>query len=102
MGYDGPSVGDSLWLLSWNVNGLRAVLRKGAFSFLRRQDADILCLQETRASAEQVLEDPDRPLFPELPHQYFHPAQKPGYSGTAVFCAPRPLRGPLRHGAPGA
>jgi len=91
MGYDGPSVGDSLWLLSWNVNGLRAVLRKGAFSFLRQRDADILCLQETRASAEQVLEDPPRALFPELPHQYFHAAQKPGYSGTAVFCAPRPL-----------
>jgi exodeoxyribonuclease-3 len=91
MGYHGLFVGDSLWLLSWNVNGLRAVLRKGAFGFLRRQDADILCLQETRASAQQVLEDPDQPVFPELPHQYFNPARKPGYSGTAVFSAPRPL-----------
>jgi exodeoxyribonuclease-3 len=79
-----------LWLLSWNVNGLRAVLRKRGFDFLLRQDVDILCLQETRASAEQTLSDPARPLFPELPHQFFNPAAKPGYSGTAVFCAPEP------------
>jgi exodeoxyribonuclease III len=85
-------VGESLWLLSWNVNGLRAMLRKRGFDFLRRQDVDILCLQETRATAEQALADPSRPLFPELPHQYFNPAQKPGYSGTAAFCAPRPLQ----------
>jgi exodeoxyribonuclease-3 len=85
-------VGESLWLLSWNVNGLRAVLRKKGFTFLRRQDVDILCLQETRAAAEQVLEDPAQPLFPELPHQYFNPAQKPGYSGTAVFSALPPLQ----------
>jgi exodeoxyribonuclease-3 len=91
MGYAVPRVGDSLWLLSWNVNGLRAVLRKGAFSFLRRQDVDILCLQETRTAAEQVLEDPARPLFPDLPHQYFNPAEKPGYAGTAVFSALEPL-----------
>ena len=91
MGYAVPSVADSLWLLSWNVNGLRAVLRKGGFDFLRRQDADILCLQETRVTAEQALADPAKPLFPELPHQFFNPAEKPGYSGTAVFCAPRPL-----------
>jgi exodeoxyribonuclease-3 len=91
MGYAVPSVGDSLWLLSWNVNGLRAVLRKKGFGFLRRQDVDVLCLQETRASGQQVLEDPARPLFPELPHQYFHPAERPGYSGTAVFSALEPL-----------
>jgi exodeoxyribonuclease-3 len=91
MRYDGRSVADSLWLLSWNVNGLRAALRKDGFAFLRRQDADILCLQETRAAAAQVLSDPARLLLPELPHQYFHPAKKPGYSGTAVFCAPKPL-----------
>ncbi len=87
-----PSVGDNLWLLSWNVNGLRAVLRKEGFGFLRRQDVDILCLQETRTTAEQALADPSRPLFPELPHQYFYPAQKPGYSGTAVFSAQPPLQ----------
>jgi len=96
MGYAVPSVSDSLWLLSWNVNGLRAVLRKGAFRFLRRQDVDILCLQETRAAAQQVLGDPDRPLFADLPHQYFNPAEKPGYAGTAAFSAPRPLE--VRYG----
>ena len=80
-----------LWLLSWNVNGLRAVLRKGGFEFLRYRDVDILCLQEARATADQVLADPSKPLFPELPHQFFNPAEKRGYSGTAVFCAAKPI-----------
>jgi len=98
-----------LWLLSWNVNGLRAVLRKGGFEFLRRQDADILCLQEVRATPEQVraahgeggggveggeaalaaLAPP--PVLAAYPHQYWNPARKPGYSGTAVFSTVEPL-----------
>jgi exodeoxyribonuclease-3 len=90
MRYDGPSVVIPLWLLSWNVNGLRAMLRKHGFAFLSHRDTDILCLQETRAAAGQVLSDPRKLLFPELSHQYFNPAGRPGYSGTAVFCAPEP------------
>ena len=85
------TVASSLWLLSWNVNGLRAVLRKGGFEFLRYRDVDILCLQEARATADQVLADPRQPLFPDLPNQFFNPAEKRGYSGTAVFCAAKPI-----------
>jgi exodeoxyribonuclease-3 len=91
MGYDVPSVASPLWLLSWNVNGLRAVLRKDGFAFLLHRDADVLCLQETRATSEQVLAEAGKPLFAEYPFQYFNPADRPGYSGTAVFCACEPL-----------
>jgi len=67
-------------LLSWNVNGLRAVLRKGGFSFLSEQRPDILCLQEIRAQPQQV-----GPILPEYPCQYWNPAEKAGYSGTLCF-----------------
>jgi exodeoxyribonuclease-3 len=81
----------SLWILSWNVNGLRAVLRKGGLDFLRRQDADILCLQETRATPEQVSAEHGQEVLGEYPHQYWNPARKAGYSGTAVFSTIEPL-----------
>ena len=64
-------------LLSWNVNGLRAVLRKEGFSFLAEQRPDILCLQEIRARPEQT-----GPILPEYPHQYWNAAERAGYSGT--------------------
>jgi exodeoxyribonuclease-3 len=67
-------------LLSWNVNGLRALLRKGGFSFLPQEEPDLLCLQEIRARPEQV-----DPILPEYPFQYWNPAERPGYSGTACF-----------------
>lgn len=73
-------------LISWNVNGIRAIQRKKGFSFLRRQRPDVLCLQETRARPEEVVG-----LFPDLPHQAWNPAERAGYSGTAVFCADPPL-----------
>ena len=67
-------------LLSWNVNGLRALLRKGGFSFLPQEEPDLLCLQETRARPDQV-----DPVLPEYPFQYWNPAERAGYSGTACF-----------------
>jgi exodeoxyribonuclease-3 len=73
-------------LISWNVNGIRAVARKGFFPSLAKEKPDILCLQETRASPDQV-----PPLFPDLPHQLWNPARKPGYSGTAVFSSIEPI-----------
>ena len=73
-------------LVSWNVNGLRAILKKGFVDFINRQDPDILCIQETKASADQVELD-----FPHLPHRYWNAAQKKGYSGTAVFSSVNPL-----------
>jgi exodeoxyribonuclease III len=75
-----------LKLISWNVNGVRAVQRKGAFSLLEKARPDVLCLQETRADPSQVV-----PLFPRLPHQCWNPAGQPGYAGTATFSRRTPL-----------
>jgi len=67
-------------LFSWNVNGIRAVLNKGAFQkFIDEYDPDILCLQETKASRDQV--EIDLPQY----HEHFFSAIKKGYSGTAIF-----------------
>lgn len=71
--------------ISWNVNGLRAVLKKGFDETFQVLDADIFCLQETKLQAGQV--------ELELPgyHQYWNYAQRKGYSGTAVFTRREPL-----------
>lgn len=67
-------------LFSWNVNGIRAVLNKGAFQdFIATYDPDILCLQETKAERGQV--ELDLPQYTE----HFFSAVKKGYSGTAIF-----------------
>ena len=67
-------------LFSWNVNGIRAVLNKGDFmKFIEQYDPDILCLQETKASRDQV--EIDLPQY----HEHFFSAVKKGYSGTAIF-----------------
>ncbi|MCH8540194.1 MAG: exodeoxyribonuclease III [Opitutales bacterium] len=66
-------------LYSWNVNGFRAVLKKGFADFWAETQPDILALQEIKARPEQV------DFSPEGYHAYWHPAEKPGYSGTAVF-----------------
>lgn len=73
-------------LISWNVNGLRAVMRKMDFlSYLKEEDADIICLQETKIQDGQV------DLQPEGYHVYWNYAVKKGYSGTAVFSKQEPL-----------
>jgi exodeoxyribonuclease-3 len=73
-------------IFSWNVNGIRAVLRKGDFqAFLEKHDPDILCLQETKANKEQV--EIDLPQYDE----YWNSAEKKGYSGTAIFTKHAPL-----------
>jgi len=67
-------------LYSWNVNGIRAVLSKGALQdFIDKHDPDILCLQETKAERDQFEID-----FPEY-QEHFYSAAKKGYSGTAIF-----------------
>jgi len=66
-------------LVSWNVNGIRAVLKKGFLNFVKRADADIICLQETRAHPDQVeLRVPGYEV-------YWNPAERRGYSGTAML-----------------
>lgn len=73
-------------IYSWNVNGIRAVLKKGDFEgFLMKHDPDILCLQETKASNDQV--EIDLPDYDE----YWNSAEKKGYSGTAIFTKHAPI-----------
>lgn len=74
-------------LYSWNVNGIRAVLTKGALQdFITKHDPDVLCLQETKAERGQFEID-----FPQY-HEHFYSAVKKGYSGTAIFSKVQPLR----------
>jgi exodeoxyribonuclease-3 len=71
-------------IYSWNVNGIRAVHKKGLFEpFIKEHQPDVLCLQETKAQPEQV-EDDFAQLLPEY-EQYWHSAERRGYSGTAIF-----------------
>jgi exodeoxyribonuclease-3 len=74
-------------LLSWNVNGIRAVIGKGFGQFVAAENPEILCLQETKARPEQVT------LPAELAgyHAFWSSAEKPGYSGVAVFSRDLPL-----------
>lgn len=69
-------------ILSLNANGIRSAARKGFFQWLARQDADIVCIQETKAQAAQLT---DTEFRPEGYHCYYEDAQKKGYSGVAIY-----------------
>ena len=73
-------------LISWNVNGLRAVLKKNFLEFLDAEKPDVLCLQETKCMPDQVEQ-----LWPAKYTTYWNSAEKKGYSGTAIFTKTRPL-----------
>lgn len=77
----------SMKLISWNVNGLRAVLRKNFLDYLDTEKPDILCLQETKAGPDDVEQ-----LWPVSYTTYWNSAEKKGYSGTAIFTKTRPLK----------
>lgn len=72
-------------LISWNVNGLRACVKKGFLEYFKNMDADIFCVQETKLQAGQI------DLNLENYYQYWNYAVKKGYSGTAVFSKQKPL-----------
>ncbi|MDK2917480.1 MAG: exodeoxyribonuclease [Candidatus Petromonas sp.] len=72
-------------LVSWNVNGLRACVRKGFLEYFKEVDADIFCIQETKLQEGQI------DLDLEGYEQYWNYAVKKGYSGTAVFTKKKPL-----------
>jgi exodeoxyribonuclease III len=74
-------------IYSWNVNGIRAVVRKGALQdFMTKHQPDILCLQETKAKQGQAEIEFDGY------EEYWNSAEKPGYSGTAIFTKIKPLK----------
>ena len=72
-------------LISWNVNGLRAIMGKNFMEFFEAAAADIFCLQETMLQAGQI--EMDLPGY----HQYWNYAEKKGYSGTAIFTKQEPI-----------
>jgi len=84
-------------LVSFNVNGIRASVKKGLVESLRTINADIYCFQETKASTEQVAD-----ALKEMTgfHLHAHSAEKPGYSGTAILSKQQPER--VEYGIPGA
>ena len=72
-------------LISWNVNGLRAVVNKGFMDFFKQIDADIFAIQETKMQEGQL------ELLLDGYYQYWNSAEKKGYSGTAIFTKQKPI-----------
>lgn len=82
-------------IITCNTNGIRAAARKGFFEWLASEDADVVCIQETKAQEEQLTD----PVFqPEGYHCYYNDAMKKGYSGTAVYSKVKPRKVTTRLG----
>jgi len=75
-------------IISWNVNGIRAVEKKGFIDWLLQSDADVVCIQETKANPTQL--SPSLITPGDSYHSYFNSAKKPGYSGTAIYSKTAP------------
>ncbi|PIN75805.1 exodeoxyribonuclease III [Candidatus Woesearchaeota archaeon CG10_big_fil_rev_8_21_14_0_10_36_11] len=73
-------------IISWNVNGIRAALKKDFLTFVEKENPDILCIQETKAHLNQV----DK-ILDEYPYHFWNEAKKKGYAGTAIFSKHEPL-----------
>ncbi len=84
-------------VISLNANGIRAAARKGFFEWMSEQDADVVCIQETKAQEHQLVDDCFRP---QGYHCYYRDAVKKGYSGTAIFTRHKPDRVIRRLGVP--
>ncbi len=76
-------------VISLNANGIRAAARKGFFDWLPAQNADFICIQETKAQLPQLV---DRDFFPVGYHCFYHDAEKKGYSGVALYSRLQPDR----------
>ena len=75
-------------IISYNVNGIRAAVKKGFVEWLIAADPDVICLQEIKAQKEQL----DLGIFETAgyPYHYWFSAQKKGYSGVAILCKKKP------------
>lgn len=82
------SGGESVRIISLNTNGIRSAARKGLFDWLPQQQADVLCIQETKAQIGDL--EGDETFFPDGWHAHFCDAQKKGYSGVAVYSRKKP------------
>ena len=76
-------------VISFNANGIRSAARKGFYDWMNQQQADFICVQETRAQLEQLQLDPV--YFPKDYHCEYFEAQKKGYSGVAIYARKKPL-----------
>jgi len=84
-------------IISFNANGIRAAERKGFFRWFARQRADVLCMQELKANDEQIA---DRTYRPRGFHRHLFCAEKPGYSGVALYSREEPERVVAGYGDP--
>ncbi|MFC1800370.1 exodeoxyribonuclease III [Candidatus Eisenbacteria bacterium] len=84
-----PSRAKSLKIVSWNVNGLRAIHKKGFLDWMISEDADIVCIQESKATEDQV---PEEIKQIKGYHCHFESAQRKGYSGVAIWTREKPKR----------
>jgi exodeoxyribonuclease III len=84
-------------IITLNANGLRSAAAKGFTAWMRRQQADIVCLQEIKAQEADL---PRALLAPRGLHAFFHPAEKRGYSGVAIYSRLEPDRATLGLGIP--
>ena len=73
-------------IISWNVNGIRSVIKKGFLDFINKEKPDIICLQEIKAHKEQV-----DLLLENYKYHFWNSAEKKGYSGTSVFSKIKPI-----------
>lgn len=73
-------------IISWNVNGLRSIIKKGSIKHLEQENPDIICLQEIKANQDQV----DK-ILENYEYHIWNSAEKKGYSGTAIFSKVKPL-----------
>lgn len=76
-------------VISLNANGIRAAARKGFFEWMQGQDADVVCIQETKAQVHQLA---DGVFSPAGYHSYYEDAEKKGYSGTAIYSRHKPKK----------
>lgn len=74
-------------IITFNANGIRAAARKGFFTWLAKQDADVVCIQETKAKEHQLK---DLNCFPDNYYDFYFDADKPGYSGVAIYTKQEP------------
>ncbi len=74
-------------IITANVNGIRAAERKGFFDWMKKQRADVICIQETKAQEHQL---DDSIFYPKGYHCYYFDAEKKGYSGVAIYCKTKP------------
>jgi exodeoxyribonuclease III len=76
-------------IISWNINGIRAIEKKGFLNWLNLESPDILAVQEIKAKTDQLSQALTQP---DGYFAYFNPAQRPGYSGTAIYTKEKPLK----------